>query len=187
MHYYKEERPQSRNSPQLQQRWVDPVDEYSNHSLSDMAAKQPMDNFGQYQSPIADFNQPPPNFVQFSNAEVSPDSLALKHNDPRYDQIMRNLPVITPNTKILPTVDLTRPPPPAAPISVMPYIMPGVPHPNNAVPSLGGPLPGFNPAVPPPIQPVVDQAEVVKRAKMELYNRDLQKIISRGQLVEYRK
>uniref|UniRef100_A0A914PJK4 Uncharacterized protein n=1 Tax=Panagrolaimus davidi TaxID=227884 RepID=A0A914PJK4_9BILA len=74
----------------------------------------------------------------------------LQHNDPKHDQIIRHLPVITPNTTILPTVDLTKPPP-SLPYVRLPFQY-GAPPPTfgGLPPGMG--MPGGN-GMPPPGYP----------------------------------
>uniref|UniRef100_A0A7E4VXM0 C2H2-type domain-containing protein n=1 Tax=Panagrellus redivivus TaxID=6233 RepID=A0A7E4VXM0_PANRE len=102
----------------------------------------------------------------------------------RRQQMIANLPKITPDTTILPTVDLTKPPPPipGAPV-VMPPVY-GMPPPLNygMPPPMISTYGGFPPAIPPPI---VDIEAAKAKAKRDLYDRDLSKIETIPELVNY--
>uniref|UniRef100_A0A914YWJ0 C2H2-type domain-containing protein n=1 Tax=Panagrolaimus superbus TaxID=310955 RepID=A0A914YWJ0_9BILA len=200
--YAEDERPSSHSS--RTPRYIE-QEEYSNHSRSEMMRNEE-ELYRQYRlanpSPTPDFNQPPPSMIgdQFgrqrpTSANGSSHIIDLQmgqqqqpqHNDPNYDKILRNLPVITPHTTILPTIDLTKPPPPLP--TIRPSVFPityGAPPPSFGMPPPGFPVGPFSGMPPPqPQQQPIDQAELVKKAKMELYNRDLIKLTGRGQLVEY--
>ena len=201
--YYDTERTSSQNSGR-QQRWMD-SDDYQ--SRPDVTMQNANGNASEANFPRRYLlNNPPTDFNPGAQREFpfpSPNGTLplepkIEPTDPRY-QTGRSFPVKNSGFNILPTVDLTKPPPP---LPNMPGF--GVPPPGG-MPSFNVPPPGMVPgmmpgmpgAMPPPVggmqQPMqyanqiqpVDQAELVKKAKMELYNRDLQKITSRGQLVEY--